>query len=189
MDNEFRLNAGCLSLDLSATVRRRASRPADILEDGGATDRWLMATGLVDRFVAVGKRQVEEVVLLREAVHAVAEAIFEGAALPVDAVTRINEIAARRVEVPQLDARSGSKSIKFGASFDGALSKIAIDAIELFGGSSRNRISRCQQAECGMLFFDGSRGRRRRWCSMDRCGSRAKAQNVKARRGRHEGNV
>lgn len=37
------------------------------------------------------------------------------------------------------------------------------------------RIGICERGLCGWLFLDESRGKRRRWCDMKDCGSRAKA--------------
>lgn len=51
---------------------------------------------------------------------------------------------------------------------------VVLDAIDLArGGLDRIRV--CASEKCGMLYLDVSRNRSRRWCSMDRCGSRAKA--------------
>jgi predicted RNA-binding Zn ribbon-like protein len=38
------------------------------------------------------------------------------------------------------------------------------------------RVRRCPAKSCGWLFFDESRSGKRRWCSMDLCGNRAKSR-------------
>jgi predicted RNA-binding Zn ribbon-like protein len=44
------------------------------------------------------------------------------------------------------------------------------------------RLRTCPGAECGWMFVDESRNARRRWCSMETCGNRAKAARHYARR-------
>lgn len=39
-----------------------------------------------------------------------------------------------------------------------------------------DRIRQCEHDQCTLWFFDISKAGRRRWCSMDQCGNRAKAQ-------------
>jgi predicted RNA-binding Zn ribbon-like protein len=59
---------------------------------------------------------------------------------------------------------------------DAVLSTVARDAIDLFGGPRASRLKRCQGVNCAIPFVDTSRPGTRRWCSMERCGNRAKAR-------------
>ncbi len=63
-----------------------------------------------------------------------------------------------------------------------ALATLARDAVDLFGGPLASRIRVCAAADCGLLLVDTSRPGRRRWCSMQRCGNRAKIRDHRARR-------
>jgi predicted RNA-binding Zn ribbon-like protein len=63
-----------------------------------------------------------------------------------------------------------------------ALFDIALNAGDLLVGGDYRRIRRCEDAQCGWLFLDRSRGVRRRWCSMADCGNRAKARRHYAKR-------
>lgn len=54
---------------------------------------------------------------------------------------------------------------------------ILIDAGELVTDGRLDRIGQCDPDEgCGWLFLDTTRNGSRRWCSMDTCGSAAKAR-------------
>jgi predicted RNA-binding Zn ribbon-like protein len=44
----------------------------------------------------------------------------------------------------------------------------------------------CQGPSCSFLFLDRTRGRARRWCSMDLCGNRAKQASYRKRSGRRK---
>ncbi|GII92023.1 CGNR zinc finger domain-containing protein [Sinosporangium siamense] len=49
------------------------------------------------------------------------------------------------------------------------------------------RLKQCPDHDCGWVFWDATRSRTRRWCSMRVCGNRAKARNfAQARRDRPE---
>ncbi len=63
-----------------------------------------------------------------------------------------------------------------------ALATLARDAVDLFGGPLASRIRVCAAADCGLLLVDTSRPGRRRWCSMQRCGNRAKIREHRALR-------
>jgi predicted RNA-binding Zn ribbon-like protein len=62
-----------------------------------------------------------------------------------------------------------------------ALAAIARDGIDVVARRAGD-LRRCEG--CGEYFLDDSRGRRRRWCSMERCGNRAKVAGYRARRQR-----
>lgn len=60
---------------------------------------------------------------------------------------------------------------------------VAVSAVELLAGPDLERVRRCPGDDCGWLFLDESRNGRRRWCSMQTCGNRAKARAHYRRRG------
>jgi predicted RNA-binding Zn ribbon-like protein len=62
-------------------------------------------------------------------------------------------------------------------SFDRMLWPIVREAANLLTSDDINRVGECADDRgCGYLFFDTSRNHSRRWCSMEGCGNRAKAQ-------------
>jgi predicted RNA-binding Zn ribbon-like protein len=62
-----------------------------------------------------------------------------------------------------------------------SLAAIALDAARLLSTVAPARIRRCASSDCGAWFVDTSKGGRRRWCSMARCGNRAKAATHRRR--------
>lgn len=183
--SEFRFNAGRLALDLPATVRRRSSEPNDVLAKPGAPARWLRDAGLIHDLPSLLPAQKSDLLLLREAIWATAEAAAASCDLPEEAVAILNGMAAHPLAVPRLDPRSGEVGLIADDPFETALATIARDAIDLIGGPLRTRIKACEQPDCRMLFLDTSRSSRRRWCSMDRCGSRAKGAAFRTRKRQH----
>ncbi|MGH7660788.1 MAG: CGNR zinc finger domain-containing protein, partial [Vulcanimicrobiaceae bacterium] len=102
---------------------------------------------------------------------------------PSAADVRTLNAAARRADVaPQLGDDWSIRAPRSRA-FEGALAALARDAISLFADGDRRLLLRtCEQDDCQGLFLDRSRGERRRWCSMSRCGNRAKAAAFRLRK-------
>lgn len=59
---------------------------------------------------------------------------------------------------------------------------VARSAAKLLTSPELERVRECLGENCGWLFLDTSRNRRRTWCSMEGCGNRAKARRHYARR-------
>jgi predicted RNA-binding Zn ribbon-like protein len=180
----FRFHSGRLSLDLAGTIRRHVAAPNDMLAASGAVARWLEAAGLTDTRLLLSTTQEMEVTALREAIWVTVTTARACVALPEDAVAILNRTARDGAPIPYLDAKTRRVIVKAFNPFRAALSTLARDAIALVTGPDLDRIKACAQDDCRTLFLDASRSSRRRWCCMDRCGSRAKAV---AFRERHKG--
>jgi predicted RNA-binding Zn ribbon-like protein len=59
---------------------------------------------------------------------------------------------------------------------DHMLWSVAWSAADLLTSHDRASVRECEGMGCTWMFRDTSRGRTRRWCSMEWCGNRAKAQ-------------
>lgn len=66
-------------------------------------------------------------------------------------------------------------------SIPAGLSAVARDAVLIFGDKP-GRIRRCGADDCALVFYDTSRPGTRRWCSMRRCGNRAKVSSHRVQR-------
>jgi predicted RNA-binding Zn ribbon-like protein len=97
---------------------------------------------------------------------------------PAD-VAVVNEAAARPPLVRALRPEGGTTVVAPTAA--AAIATLARDAVDLFGGPLARRTRICAADNCGLLFVDTSRPGRRRWCSMERCGNRAKIRTHRAR--------
>jgi predicted RNA-binding Zn ribbon-like protein len=65
---------------------------------------------------------------------------------------------------------------------DQMLWPIARSAVDLLADArALQRVRECDGHNCGWLFLDTSKAGRRRWCSMDICGNRAKSQRYRRR--------
>lgn len=128
-----------------------------------------------------------EAIALREAVFHLADATRQGRTAPKADLAILNrcllEYPEGRALAPsqgRLVWRSHGDGIDLGSPL-GAIARLAAD---LLVTAEPESIRCCAGPGCGWLFHDTSPNKRRRWCSMEACGNRAKArrhyQRVKA---------
>lgn len=151
--------------------------------DGSAFASWIARSGLLDTVPFVGDVQLEDAALLHGAVSRAMRAAAHGQPVPPRDIATINSFADE--DPPRIALRADGTLAKTAAApLPATLAAIARAAIELLATRGSDfRI--CEAGGCGQLFFDDSRGRRRRWCSMTRCGNRAKAVAFRERQNSH----
>lgn len=66
-------------------------------------------------------------------------------------------------------------------ALDRILWPIALSAAELLTSDNVAMVRQCAADDCGVIFLDTSRSHKRRWCSMQTCGNRAKVGRFRAR--------
>ena len=66
------------------------------------------------------------------------------------------------------------------------LAAIARSGAELIAERPDGNLRQCANPNCQILFYDGSRSERRRWCSMALCGNRDKVAAFARRQGREK---
>jgi predicted RNA-binding Zn ribbon-like protein len=124
---------------------------------------------------------LELAVRLQAAIWSVAEALIDRRPVPEGDRAVLNELAAQSCLVPRL--LPGPTRTWVGVQgVRSVMSSVARDAIDVLGGPRAARLKRCEGSRCSLLFVDTSRSGRRRWCSMERCGNRAKVAAHRRRR-------
>jgi predicted RNA-binding Zn ribbon-like protein len=89
----------------------------------------------------------------------------------------VNEILGITEGHDELVGQDGVWKIEFIAregGLDWLLAAVARSAAEIVAEGARARLRLCANPHCGLFFYDNSRTRRRRWCSMAVCGNRNK---------------
>jgi predicted RNA-binding Zn ribbon-like protein len=92
---------------------------------------------------------------------------------PINEVLRVTE---GHDEILQQNGKWGLEFIAREGGLDWLLAAIARSAAELIAEGASVRLRVCSNPDCGLFFYDTSRTRRRRWCSMSRCGNRHKVR-------------
>lgn len=146
----------------------------------GAWGQGLVALGVLSDEPIVGSDDAAEGEVLREAVRRAFSAAADGRAPGARDVATLNSYAddePPRVVLHESGRVTRTSPSPSRAAF-AALARDAIDTID----RHRADLHRCEGPQCGIVFIDESRGRRRRWCSMQRCGNRAKVASFRSRR-------
>jgi predicted RNA-binding Zn ribbon-like protein len=178
----FPFDSERLALDFVGTVGDRANRRIERLRSPDDLGRWIVEAGLGEEVTAVGAADLERAHELREAIDRSVRAAMAGKAARRPDLVIINEVAAREALVPQLVGPDLRMTWMGKARPGRALSTVARDAIELLSGPDIRRVRECAAPDCSLLFIDESHAQRRRWCSMARCGNRAKLATYRRRR-------
>ena len=180
----FRFRGGCPCLNLVATVGwRSASKPVERLRSTGDLADWLIAAQLVTVRPKVMPDELTSARRLREAVYRLVMATMKHRLPNPNDIALINRWSRIPRPVPTLKLGDGLLHLqeKTPQPTRAALSVIARDAILLLGSKSILRVKECARPDCTLLFVDASRSGRRRWCSMDACGNRAKTVDYRRR--------
>ncbi len=172
---------GHLALDFCNTAgEHRAVRPDELLRDWESFVRWATQVGLIGSqsyFELIRHPEpLDEIILLREAIYRVGLA-----AAGVGRVSKGDiDFVRKSAKAPLPDINFNDNAGQWRPAPPHASEQIrgllATEALSLFCSPKAARIGVCEGGNCGWLFLDESRGKKRRWCDMNDCGSRAKAR-------------
>ena len=200
---EFLFLGGRLSLDFVNTEIVVHGELRDLLSDFERWMAWQSAAGGPGRTEAMAMARewggnaesmnaLARAVAFRSELRKMAGCVASHKPVPKSAVGAINQLLRRGAAYGQLTpvgrgfVRQVHRDVREPADL---LVPIAEDAADLLCEGDRGRVRKCSSPACVLLFYDKSRNRMRRWCSMDHCGNRAKvAAHYRRRRGRSPGN-
>jgi hypothetical protein len=184
-DLRRRFRTGRPCLDLVHTGGEGALAQFEIVDDPDDLGRLL---GVILALSSLPATEADLVAMrpLRAAVGRLAYDLAEGPPPPIPIepprpgdIATVNAAAAVAPLVPALGPDGGTTFV--APTAPAALSTLARDAVDLFGGPLARRIRVCAAENCGLLLVDTSRAGRRRWCSMELCGNRAKIRAHRSR--------
>lgn len=179
---DFRPDAGDPSLNLVATIGEWEATHLERLRDCEDLAAWFVETGLMTGCPIVDPYDLAQTRILREAIYTLVTSLMNNRRPDPAAISQINRFAAHRPMTLALSGSGKDLEKKLDHSVAQALSTIARSAIALVVSPSLERVRQCAGPTCSMLFLDHSRPGKRRWCSMNRCGNKAKKRNMKARK-------
>jgi predicted RNA-binding Zn ribbon-like protein len=139
-----------------------------------ALDGWLWT-----RYPSVeqksSERDLADAQVLQRALARLLVAASSGVSPAHEDVDVINLFSATP-DIPPSLAGGSRQAGRTRARVGQALSAITREAIALLGPANSDRIRECSAQDCSLIFYDDSRSNNRRWCSMERCGNRAKVR-------------
>jgi len=165
-----------LALDLVNTHMLQRGSHIDLLDRPAALAAWLRAErkriawrGPVDAADLAAVRA------LRDSTDALLRARLERASVRRAVVQRFNRALAAPSARTRLEwtAAGPRKSLPAAsAQRDTLIRALALDALEILTGPEAGLLRKCAHPACRLLFV--ARNRRRRWCSGELCGNRAR---------------
>ncbi len=188
-ESNFYFIASLLCLDFVNTEPAQGGERVDLLRGFAELINWLEAAGVLaseparraaDRWgrSAQGEATFREAVALRAALRAGAERLAVGKPVGRETVTAVNRVLASRPVYPQLARKGKGYATRLEPLSDAPLHllvPVAESAAWLLEHGERSLVRRCEGPQCVLFFYDTTKNKSRRWCSMEACGSRAKA--------------
>ncbi|HUF36866.1 MAG TPA: ABATE domain-containing protein [Gemmatimonadales bacterium] len=186
---EFFFLANLLCLDLVNTEPMRDGERVDLLEGFAGLTRWLREAGVLpeesarraaERWGRTGEGEavLVEAKALRAALRAGAERLAAGRPAGPGLVRAVNRILAARPTYRRLERRGEAVVSRLEPVSESPLqllAPVAESAAWVLEYGDLSLVRRCDGNRCVLFFYDTTRNRSRRWCSMEGCGSRAKA--------------
>ncbi|MET8824360.1 CGNR zinc finger domain-containing protein [Streptomyces sp. NPDC004610] len=155
----------------------------DDLPDLEAATAWLIAEGMWGgQGRSMTARDLSALHRLRDALRAMAAANTLGEQPPRAAVDAFNDLTAPHTASVRLAVGHDSMTASLqprGEGSGGVIATLAAAVHEAVLTGTWTRLKSCDNPECRWLFYDESRNRTARWCSMRGCGSIVKARRYR----------
>ncbi len=158
----------------------------DQLSSPVALDRWLRSAGLAaGQAGGAGPADLALGIELREALRAVLRShVARRPAGVTDPAARLDGIATAMQARISAAADGSVRVIAGGSGSQAALAELLLIAAEAQTLGTWVRLKVCSADDCQWAFYDRSPTRSGCWCSMQICGSRAKARAYRSRAGK-----
>ena len=186
-------DSGHLVLDFANTAEFHASdNPDEMLETYPDLVSWSQEAGLLTKVEAKEllleaeqapqktEKSLRKALVLRELVYRIISAAAQGESPDKSDLAKFNQYMSEALGKSQISPTGEGFTWSCNEQedlIDRILWKIVREAANLITSEDIKRVGECADDRgCGYLFIDTSRNHSRRWCSMEDCGNRAKAQ-------------
>ncbi|RRO16942.1 zf-CGNR multi-domain protein [Saccharopolyspora rhizosphaerae] len=149
----------------------------DALSEPAGLARWLREHELTPRTPAVTEADHDRGLRLRSGLREVLGTEEQRSHVLADADAVLLELPL----LASLDPESPLQPDPHLPPTQRALATIASALATLLITGEVERVKRCPAEDCGWVFWDSTKNRSRRWCSMQVCGNRQKARTFAAR--------
>ncbi len=184
---KFPLVGNHLTLDFVNTKIMESGMPKDLLEGLADVAAWAVAVKLLDlpkakKLVklwqeAESRDEFEEVLRFRKMLHALVETIAQNGSVPPPTLREIN-IQLRKLNgytevLPSNEGFTKRFVLEIHEPTQ-LLGPVAEAAADLLCYGNPAYVKKCENPDCVLYFYDGTKNHSRRWCSMKACGNRTK---------------
>ena len=189
---------GHAALDFLNSVLAPAGEVLDFLHDGATLARWLAGSGAVPDTAAAAAKALTPQQL--EPLAAEARALRDWFRALLLRWQAEGERAVRKVDIERLNALMSTGPLtqlivrgpagiemRTQRTLDeprALIAELAAACADLLVSRLHDKVRKCENPACTLVFADDKRGPRRRWCSMAVCGNRMKVAAHRARQRR-----
>jgi predicted RNA-binding Zn ribbon-like protein len=152
----------------------------EAIGDPDSLRSWLSGRGLLADGERVGEADVARAKEARKALRSLLAA-NNGREADAAAIRALNLVTERARLTVRFGA-DGRATLEPGAGgVDGALGRVLAAVHASMEEGTWGRLKSCANATCGWAFYDRSKNRSGRWCSMEVCGNRTKTRAYRRR--------
>jgi predicted RNA-binding Zn ribbon-like protein len=158
----------------------------DELDSTEALLTWFASMDLLDDEAAADEKDLERALAMREGIRSL---LLANNGEEVDAA-RINELnhAIGSVCLTVRFAEDGNPTLKPESSgVSGAFGRILASVVRATDEGVWSRLKICTNDACQWAFYDRSKNRSGKWCTMEVCGNRMKARTFRQRQASRKG--
>lgn len=191
--NEWELDAGNLVLDFANTAEFHASdQPDEKLNSYADLVSWAETAGIISHRAGrallstskenpkIAGKSLQNALELREIIYRIFSALAGGKPPDQRDLVEFNNFLSRSLKHARILEDEETYTWgwdNMGDSLESLLWPLARETANLLTSPDIKRVGECADDRgCGYLYIDTSRNHSRRWCSMESCGNRAKAQ-------------
>lgn len=192
--HKHELVGGRLCLDFANTVSWHDSseKSRELLTSYERLVNWSLQANIFDKQQSLlllekaksqpakAKEVLQQAIDLRESIFRIFSLILKHETPASKDLSTLNEALGNVYRMMRLVPGENKFSLELlngEEMLDEMLPPIVQSAIDILTSEKElRRVKKCEGDPCGWLFFDTSRNRSRRWCSMADCGNRAKAK-------------
>ena len=155
----------------------------DLLADAEEATAWLTGHGLLEAGERIGERERERLVEFREALRKLLSA---NNGMPGSDTQALNDLVTSvdlRVQFGS-DGRPGLESAPSGGLVERVVGLLLAEVVLAEAEGRWDRLKACSNEGCRWAFYDASKNRSGRWCTMEVCGVRHKMRVYRERKSR-----
>jgi predicted RNA-binding Zn ribbon-like protein len=141
---------------------------------------WLFARDMADEHSDVSDADLRRALDVREGLRAVLFTHNDGER-DADAIARLERAAGCAALRASFPPGGDPSLVPARDGVNGALAHLLAIVAEASADGSWRRLKACADGSCRWAFYDHSRNRSGRWCSMATCGNQHKARNFRER--------
>ncbi len=155
----------------------------DLLADAEEATAWLTGHGLLEAGERIGEKERERLVEFREDLR---KLLLANNGMPGSDTQALNDLVTSvelRVQFGS-DGRPGLESAPGGGLVERVVGRLLVEVVRAEAEGRWDRLKACSNEECRWAFYDASKNRSGRWCTMQVCGVRHKMSAYRKRKSR-----